>query len=210
MRISGGQKQRIAIARVFLRQPRILLLDEATSALDAVSEAKVQEALDKLMSVYFRANLATTATTSTTTSSGAIGNETVAAAGDMDNDSTVQTEDGKPVLNGSPTPRSVTFSHSTRHTDHSSSSSSVTSSSRNSTISSSSSTPPVKRTIILVAHRLSTVMNADQIVVINNGCIAECGTHESLLQARGEYYALVQKQIKKMDGTLHVDSSDPT
>lgn len=41
IRISGGQKQRIAIARVFLRKPKILLLDEATSALDAESEAKV-------------------------------------------------------------------------------------------------------------------------------------------------------------------------
>lgn len=41
VRISGGQKQRIAIARVFLRKPKILLLDEATSALDAESEAKV-------------------------------------------------------------------------------------------------------------------------------------------------------------------------
>lgn len=47
--LSGGQKQRIAIARVFLRNPRLLILDEATSALDSESEELVQEALDKLM-----------------------------------------------------------------------------------------------------------------------------------------------------------------
>ena len=49
-RLSGGQRQRIAIARAFLKDAPILLLDEATSALDTESEAKVQEALERLMS----------------------------------------------------------------------------------------------------------------------------------------------------------------
>ncbi len=46
--LSGGQKQRIAIARVFLRNPRILILDEATSALDNTSEKYIQKQIEKL------------------------------------------------------------------------------------------------------------------------------------------------------------------
>ncbi len=47
-RLSGGQKQRLAIARVFLKNPRILILDEATSALDNESERKIQASLERL------------------------------------------------------------------------------------------------------------------------------------------------------------------
>ncbi len=52
------------------------------------------------------------------------------------------------------------------------------------------------RTVVVVAHRLSTVKNADQIVVLDQGKIAEVGTHESLTQKQGLYYHLVKNQLE--------------
>lgn len=115
-RLSGGQRQRIAIARVFLRKPRIILLDEATSALDENSQEAVQKALNLLISES-------------------------------------------------------------------------------------------KATVVVVAHRLSTVMNADSIVVIEQGIALEQGTHQQLVEKDGVYASMVQKQQKKKGNELKEVSS---
>ena len=104
IRLSGGQKQRVSIARIFLKDPPILILDEATSALDSVTEARLQEAFDRL-------------------SSG--------------------------------------------------------------------------RTTIIIAHRLSTVRNADRIAVVENGRIVELGSHTRLMEQNGAYAKLVHSQELK-------------
>lgn len=100
-RLSGGQRQRIAIARIFLKDPKILILDEATSALDTVTEQNIQKRFDQLMK---------------------------------------------------------------------------------------------GRTSFVIAHRLSTVKNADRIVVIEKGRIEEMGTEKELLEKNGVYAKLKETQ----------------
>lgn len=52
------------------------------------------------------------------------------------------------------------------------------------------------RTALVIAHRLSTVKNADKIVVLDKGKIVEEGTHEELVRKKGEYYRLVKNQLE--------------
>ncbi len=52
------------------------------------------------------------------------------------------------------------------------------------------------KTVVVIAHRLSTVKNADQIVVLNRGVIVEVGNHAELTAKRGEYYELVKNQLE--------------
>ena len=62
------------------------------------------------------------------------------------------------------------------------------------------------RTVIIIAHRLSTVKNADQIIVIDNGKIKESGKHNELLSKQGTYYNLVSNQLEleKLSSDTHV------
>lgn len=52
------------------------------------------------------------------------------------------------------------------------------------------------KTVVIVAHRLSTVKNADQIIVLKDGVIVETGTHGQLASAKGYYYSLVKNQLE--------------
>ncbi len=52
------------------------------------------------------------------------------------------------------------------------------------------------KTVVIVAHRLSTVKNADQIIVLEKGCIVEEGTHTRLVQKQGVYFNLVKNQLE--------------
>ena len=55
------------------------------------------------------------------------------------------------------------------------------------------------RTVVIVAHRLSTVRHADNIIVLEKGRVVEEGTHEQLLRRRGTYCKLVKSQLKLED-----------
>ena len=52
------------------------------------------------------------------------------------------------------------------------------------------------RTVLVIAHRLSTVKSADMVAVVSDGQIAESGTHDELLDLDGIYTALVRRQLQ--------------
>ena len=101
--LSTGEKQLISFARAILANPRILILDEATASVDTMTEAKIQEAMEKVTA---------------------------------------------------------------------------------------------DRTCLMIAHRLSTVRNADVILVVRQGKIVEQGTHAQLLAKKGYYYELYTRQYE--------------
>ena len=65
-------------------------------------------------------------------------------------------------------------------------------------------------TMILISHRITTLMGADQILVLNHGRVEELGTHEQLIQGQGIYRKIYEiqmsqddrKKVKKQDGGL--------
>jgi len=101
LKLSGGEKQRVAIARTFLKNPKILFFDEATSALDSTTEKEIQKNLENI--------------------------------------------------------------------------------SKN-------------KTTLIIAHRLSTAAYADNIIVLDKGSIIEQGSHNYLLDLKGKYFEMWEKQ----------------
>jgi len=63
----------------------------------------------------------------------------------------------------------------------------------------------IGRTTIIVAHRLSTILNADLIFAFDKGKVAEYGTHEELMRSKGIYYNLV---INQQNGNIHVNQNE--
>ncbi|MBL4739292.1 MAG: ABC transporter ATP-binding protein/permease [Pelagibacteraceae bacterium] len=101
LKLSGGEKQRVAIARTFLKNPKILFFDEATSALDSSTEKEIQKNLENMSK---------------------------------------------------------------------------------------------DKTTLIIAHRLSTAAYADNIIVLDKGSIIEQGSHNYLLDLKGKYFEMWEKQ----------------
>lgn len=59
-------------------------------------------------------------------------------------------------------------------------------------------------TMLIVAHRLSTIQHSDRIIVMSKGEIVESGKHQELLKQNGLYYNLYQLQYDKKEGETHV------
>lgn len=55
------------------------------------------------------------------------------------------------------------------------------------------------KTVVICAHRLSTIKHADQIVVLNDGHVVETGTHKELMDRHGEYFHLVENQLEMLN-----------
>jgi ATP-binding cassette subfamily B protein len=65
-------------------------------------------------------------------------------------------------------------------------------------------------TTLVIAHRLSTLLNMDRILVFGNGKIIEDGSHESLIKHKGIYFALWTEQVNGISSKMKFNTIDPT
>jgi subfamily B ATP-binding cassette protein MsbA len=65
------------------------------------------------------------------------------------------------------------------------------------------------RTVFVIAHRLATVRHVDRIVVLENGCITDCGTHEDLLSRLGTYRKLYELQFMDLEPKMSEEAAEP-
>ena len=69
----------------------------------------------------------------------------------------------------------------------------------------------IRRTTVVIAHRLSTVVRADQIIVLSEGCAVERGTHAELSSRQGSHYsAFMRHQMVRSDGAAESGAAPPS
>ena len=181
-RLSGGQRQRIALARALVNDPSFLLLDEATSAVDNQTEKQIQRSLSNASS-----NLSLSAPPLSASYMSVIDEEFLPAFHDHTSLYYKKHEDKDLSFLSNRSQKSSSsyinldylFSNICRNISKELDLYSDRSQSKSKTI-----------TTIMVAHRLTTVQNADNIIVVEGGEIVEAGNHDELLEKAGTYHKL--------------------